>query len=72
MFKNPLPVLEKGTYTLKHTLSNLLEKPKKTTFWHPAERVCMFQNPQPVMEKETSTLKHKHSNLLKNHTLGAS
>ena len=60
MFKNPLPVMENETYTLKHKLSILVEKHKKLTFWHPAERVCMFQNPLPVMEKETSTLKHKH------------
>ena len=26
MFENPLPVLENGTYTLKDTLSDFLEK----------------------------------------------
>ena len=72
MFENPLPVLENETYTLKHTLSNFLEKPLKTALMRLVSMYVCFKTPLPVMENETYTLKHKHSKVLKNHTLGGS
>ena len=61
MFENPVPVMENETYTLQHTLSNVIKKHEKYVIRGALEHVCMFENPLPVIENETYTLKRTRS-----------
>ena len=58
-FKNPLPVMENETYTLKHKPSDLIKNHTLNSSQEALHYVCMFENPLRVMENETYTLEHE-------------